>query len=151
LGVRHLMGDGSQTGAGSRNRDSEDEREWIPREISDAPPYLFARTQRENGEGRAPESEAAPFDRSMSRLRKALGDLSGAEAESPLELRIREAKERGSELEQRIRAAEERVARALRAVDKNALEVKTIISTEPEKPTEHNHTKGTAAPFNSFE
>jgi hypothetical protein len=138
------MADGSQKGAGSRKRDSEDEREWIPREISDAPPYVFER--------RRPSQEApVPFRRSRSRLRDGLDDLSGAEAESPLELRIREAKERGSELEQRIRSAEERVARALRAVDKNALEVKTIFSAEPEKPTEHNHTKGTAAPLNSFE
>jgi hypothetical protein len=145
------MADGSQTGGGPQTRDSDDGREWIPREITDAPPYLFARTQRENGEGRGPKSEAAPFDRSMSRLSKALGDLSGAEAESPLELRIREAKDRGTELERRIRDAEERVARALRAVDKNALEVKTIFSAEPEKPSKHNPTKGTATAFNSFE
>jgi hypothetical protein len=134
----------SQTGGDPRWRGSDDDREWVPREITEGPPYVFER--------RRPDHEApAPFERSKSRLHEGLGDLSGAESEHALELRLRQAKERGSELERRIRAAEQRVARALRAVDKNALEVKTIFSAEPEKPTEHRHTKGTATAFNSFE
>jgi hypothetical protein len=112
------MADGSEAGAGPGTRDAEDEREWIPRGVTDAPPYLYARG-RANGDESGPRPQPrepqrpAPFERSRSRLRDALGGPPTAEAVSPLELRIRKAKERGSELEKRIREAEERIARAL--------------------------------------
>jgi len=132
-GATQLMAHGSQIGqigGGPEARDSENEREWIPREIEDAPPYLFARrpTPRDG-------TTLAPFDRSRSRLRDALGGPSGNEqAGGALELRLRLAKERGSELERRIRDAEERVARVLGQVDRNELEVRKLFSREARKP-----------------
>jgi hypothetical protein len=92
-------------------RDSEDEREWVPPEISEAPRSVYSRT-RTSGE--------EPFDRSRSRLADALSEHPGPEAESPLERRLREAKERASTLEERIRQTEERVAEALRAIDQDS-------------------------------
>jgi len=140
IGGKTLIADGSEAAAGPGTRDAEDEREWIPREITDAPPYVYARA-RSYGEGAGRRREArdrpppAPFDRSRSRLRDALGGPSGNEqAGGALELRLRLAKERGSELERRIRDAEERVARVLGQVDRNELEVRKLFSREARKP-----------------
>jgi hypothetical protein len=101
------MTDGRQTAASELGDLSEDEREWIPREISDAPPLVYA------------PRRPGPFDRSRSRLSDADTSPSTAEAEDPLELRIRQVQERGRELDQKLREMEEQVARAVGELERN--------------------------------
>jgi hypothetical protein len=115
------MADGSQRGGGSSGDDPAEWREWIPSELTGGPPSLYERRRGSaaptEDEGDSEEAEAAPFDRSRSQLRAGLGELPDADAESPLEGRIQEARKRAGELEQRIRETEERVAQALGELD----------------------------------
>jgi hypothetical protein len=130
--------DGSQSRAGPRADDATDGREWIPREISDGPSSVYQRRRRvPDGSAIQPTrrvSEPTPFDRSRSRLRDALGNLSGPETEGSFEQRLRRAKERASELDRRIREVEMRVSQALGAVDQIAAEEKRRLSDESETP-----------------
>jgi hypothetical protein len=137
-------------GVQERARDADGEREWIPREIEDAPPYLLARrdtaaelarrglrkprpkrrAKNRRGRAQAQKLEAAdPFEQSRSLLREALDGLDGATTRDPeLAHRIRRAKERHGELEQMLHEAEQRVTRALGAVDRDAGEVRQIFN-----------------------